>query len=144
MSTLAELLERLQNPEPLLDLIGDALIQDIRLNFDTESDPEGNRWIPLRPGTLAKKRFNGSRLEILQETGRLLESIDKAFEQNSVIVGPDTGGTTTKTSTIAVVHQKGFTHFQSKQFVGPRPYVGISTRQINTIREIYTGYWFGS
>ena len=67
--------ENLNLPE-MVDSIGELLLRRTKNRFDTETDPTGKRWTPLKASTLARRRRNGSSSEkILQDTKAMKDSI---------------------------------------------------------------------
>ena len=52
--------------------------------FETETDPWGRPWAPLKPATLARRRHGGSR--ILQDTGRLKGSFHWRVTLDAAVV----------------------------------------------------------
>lgn len=70
--SLAAVRRGLARPEPLLRMIGEALFN---VNYDRHEAglaPDGSRWKPLSPMTLANDK--GVRKGILAKNGRMLES----------------------------------------------------------------------
>jgi len=78
---VAQLLARLtdagEDPEPWLAAIGRVLKSDIQMGFRSGTDPYGRPWAPLRSRSG----------QPLVDRGHLMNSIDFAVEDNSVIVG---------------------------------------------------------
>lgn len=74
LSSVIENLPRQFDPqiERALDELAAAALQNIRVNFLIERDPEGNPWIPSKAGTLRKLNRKG---RTLFDTGRLFHSI---------------------------------------------------------------------
>lgn len=56
---------------PVLKVIGEHLVASTRQRFQTETDPEGNRWQALKPSTRSRKKHP----KILTESHRLRGSI---------------------------------------------------------------------
>ena len=135
---IAEFKSRLDNNRPLLGDIGDALVEDIRLNFRLESEPDGTRWKPLAPETLAEKLALGFDPDILRRTGDLLRSMDSMLEDDRVTVGP-----TLERGDILIHQFGGKTGPPRPNKIDARRYVGIGDRALDTIRSLITGYWFG-
>jgi len=86
---LNRLRARVDDMTPVMDMIGSALADNIRLTFHDGRDPWGRPWAPLSPATLAKRRKgNGSGEDRpLRDTGRLMNSIIHHATRNSVTVG---------------------------------------------------------
>jgi len=139
MIDLKEFLVRLENKQPLLEDIGRALVEDIRLNFFAESAPNDEPWLPLRSATIQRKITRGLRPEVLQSTGALLASIDFALEADRVQAGP------TASLPYERIHQFGGSSGPGGRTATPRrAYVGVSEPGLENIRRIYTGHWFGT
>ncbi len=92
---MSHLMQRAQNPAPILEQIGDIVISGVEENFAREgrySSPGawlggGQKWRALRPSTLRRRKNKGKDAKILQDTGTLAGSIAKTVTENSVIVG---------------------------------------------------------
>lgn len=137
---LTEFKERLDNNQPLLQDIGEALVQDIRLNFIRESEPDGTPWKPLDPGTLNEKLSLGFPADILRRTGALFKAIDFMLEgDNKVVAGP-----AIERDDLLIHNFGGKTGPLRPNTIPSRRYVGIGDRAMETIRSLITGYWFGS
>lgn len=54
--------------------------------FDTETDPGGNRWQPLKPSTLNQKIAKGQSRRILQATGQMRNSAKIAVTRSRVTI----------------------------------------------------------
>ena len=97
-------------PDELMNRIGIAGQAEINLSFRREGNDEG-RWLPLKPATIAARRTGpniGGGVKILQDTGRLLQSVTFNPRQDSVDVGAGT--------------EYGFRH-QEGQGVPRRPFL---------------------
>jgi phage virion morphogenesis protein len=80
-----------------LELIGDALEQKVRMNFQTGTDPWGVPWAPL------KVRVG----QPLRDTGLLMASIDHAVTGGDTVVIGTNYGQLEGGGSIAGVHQFG-------------------------------------
>lgn len=132
--------------EELFKQIADDMHNDIIRNFEREQDPNGKRWRPLKPDTLAlppkDKLLRATKRKKLQNTGRLKKSIEPSYTANSASVGTS--------SNYAMAHQYGSSHeirannakylkfyttkgwqFRKAVFVNipARPFIGITKRR---------------
>jgi len=69
--------DKLANPVPLYDEIGQALAEEVRLGFNDASDPYGQAW--------AHPVFRSG--QPLRDTGRLMNSITHAADSTGIEVG---------------------------------------------------------
>lgn len=84
---LERLGEKLEDMRPVMAEIGEALREASMEAFDTETAPDGRRWKPLSPVTIARRR-GGPPYRILQDTGTLRQSITRQVDSPlSVVVG---------------------------------------------------------
>lgn len=51
-ATLASLIERVEKPRPILQQIGEAIVERSKLRFSTGLDPDGRRWAPNSRATI--------------------------------------------------------------------------------------------
>lgn len=104
-SQVQALLNRLsasvRNMSPALKEVGDALKTNIQLGFNAEKSPYGDAWAKLKPATLKARRKKGAGAKILRDTGRLVNSITRSADANSVTVGTNVP--------YAAIHQFGGT-----------------------------------
>lgn len=118
-----------RNTEPAMREIGDALVESTRKRFDTETDPQGNRWAPNSPVTLAKK----SGTKILTDSGALKASIRAA------LYGSGKGVSVGSSLPYTAMMQFGGTKARFPHLWGDipaRPFLGRSAEDQETIREI--------
>lgn len=96
-----------EDPSDLLDDIGASEVVSVQQRFETETDPSGRKWVPLRPATIRAKRGD---TRILRRRGRLFGSITHNATATYVDVG-------TNVRDYAAVHQFGATieHFARSQ-----------------------------
>jgi len=89
--------------------------RDIMDHFRDESGPEG-KWTPLNPKTLARRRQGKGRFsaKILQDTGRLRQSVVTELSQNQGKVGTNMD--------YARTHQKG----DSSRNIPQREFIWVS------------------
>lgn len=142
----SKLADRMSRTSDLLKNIGEALLETTKERFADETDPDGAKWTPLKPVTVAER---GSANPILMRSGALKGSIDYQVEGSTLKVGPS--------SVYGAVHQFGHT-FQvggggkkgkgKKRASGgkgvtvpARPYIGIGKADREAVKET-TQDWF--
>ncbi len=116
---LAELLRRGGSLKPALRSVGELLLDSTRARFAAERSPEGERWTPLKPRTLASKKRN--RDKILTEEGRLRGTLAYQVGDGWVEVGSP------------LVY--GATHQFGRDAIPARPYLGLSAGDAADVRE---------
>lgn len=89
LAALTQLARNVDQLEPALEDIGDAVKADILLNFREQHGPDGEPWEPLSDVTLANRRDNGQGAEILRDTGLLNRSITYNTSDTAVEIGSD-------------------------------------------------------
>lgn len=94
--------------------------------FNTETDPDGNPWEPLKPDTLARKQ-GGS---ILVESGKLRNSFRYDLDEKSLTISSN--------SPVFVAHDQGVLPQPERQILG------ISAEDKNEIAGLVRGYVKGS
>ncbi len=87
--TLSRLVANAENPTDIMDDVAGYLLLSTQRRFETETDPDGNKWKPLSPRTAAARRGRRTRGydNILRDRGRLYDSLTTAFDASSAIVG---------------------------------------------------------
>lgn len=55
-AALGRVIEAGRDLTPLFDHLGPSLVGSTQQRFETETDPQGRKWIPLRPATIRAKR----------------------------------------------------------------------------------------
>lgn len=75
---------RMVDARPAFVAIGNLLIDETKEQFDTEGQHASGGWKPLKEATVERKRRLGLRLEILQETGSLIDSLTAKGDPNMV------------------------------------------------------------
>lgn len=71
-AALGRIIEAGRDLQPLFDRIGPSLVRSTQMRFETETDPQGRKWAPLRPATIRAKK--GDR-RILHRRGFLYGSL---------------------------------------------------------------------
>ena len=84
---LARLVAAGANPRPFLASIGNVLADSARLRFTESRAPDGSRWAPLSPVTLALRRGHGGGAQPLLDTGATRNSITSVVGSDYVEVG---------------------------------------------------------
>jgi len=84
---LNDMRSRVRNLRPAMDRIGATLADRVRLGFHDGKDPWGQRWQPLRPATVSRRRQGSDKP--LRDTGRLMNSISHRATRHSVTIGTD-------------------------------------------------------
>lgn len=134
-AAIGELLERIADPRPALEEIGEVLVASTKRRFGSETDPQGNRWAPNSQVTLARKRNP----KILTEEGFLGDTIHAQLQgKRAVAVGSNL--------VYAATHQFGARQgaFGSTARgapipwgeIPPRPFLGLSDEDGERVLEI--------
>ncbi len=81
--------DKLQNMRQFWSSVGMYVQkQTIKERFNKEQSPEGQKWKPLAPATIKrKKRHKRGNMKILQDTGELRKSVAYEARDDSVRVG---------------------------------------------------------
>jgi phage virion morphogenesis protein len=78
---LEQLSRRVQDMSPVMRAIGADMERRMLERFETQTDPTGRRWAPLKPATPAAKKGGGSSL---YRFGELQESRSSQADARSV------------------------------------------------------------
>jgi phage virion morphogenesis protein len=81
IAALAKLQRRVQNMSPVMRAIGADMERRMLERFETQTDPTGRKWAPLKPATLAAKKGRGA---ILYHHGTLMDSRNSQDDARSV------------------------------------------------------------
>ena len=81
---LAEIAQRLGKSRGLMDAIGQQLVSSTLRRFQTQTGPDGKKWLPLAKATLKKR---GANAKALQASGRLRQSITFRSTSGAVEIG---------------------------------------------------------
>lgn len=128
-------------PGPILRAIGTGLVTNVSRRFRTGMDPFGNPWPELNAAYEAGKRNQF----ILQESGRLVESINRDVVGHELAVGSNVvyaaihqfGGTIrAKRGPYLVFRIGGQTIKAREVFIPARPYLGIGDEDEDTILDV--------
>lgn len=80
-----ELAQAAAHTKPLMADIGKVLVDAAVYRFETGTDPEGEEWAPLSPGTLARRRNPDA--PVLVQEAHLRDSLTYAARAGEVEVG---------------------------------------------------------
>ena len=133
---LAEVVARLERPGALMDLIGAKLQSNVRLRFNTKTDPNGQAWAPLREST--RKRYakqDGERPQgtLLQRTGDMLASLDHNFGDSYVEVGFG--------DPVAAFHETGTARMTDRGMLTANPFTGeLGAQDREDVLDVVSGY----
>jgi phage virion morphogenesis protein len=135
---LNELKTRMGDLRPVLEAVGQIIQSGTQQRFIDQQAPDGTPWAALSPVTIAMRRMAGrGGVEILRDTGRLMNSISYAVQGDSVKVFTNVA--------YAPTHQKG----ARKGSLGggapwgnipARPFMGVSNGDMEAIMEVLQGY----
>lgn len=133
---------RLTDLTPAMAAIGEYMVLRTRERFDDETAPDGTKWQPLAPETIASKqrrktkpgkraRVRAAPTDILKESFLLRDAIAYQAESTSVRVGtPQEYG---------VYHQSD----QPRSKIPRRAFLGVNTEDLAEIDEIVSDYLRG-
>lgn len=111
-------------PEEMLGSIGESLLQVNRQRHDQGQAPDGSKWKPLSPLTLAEGKRKGGPLN---KTGRMLQSLNYQVAADTLRLGFD--GNDGKQ---AIFHQGGTDPYTIKPKHGAvLAFAGIVARHVN-------------
>ena len=134
-SQLLAAIHRLNNAnaslEPALKVIGLKLVESTKQRFETSIAPNGAKWEPNKPITLAKKRST----KPLIDSGTLMRQIDSKVIGNELLIY--------STLEYAAMQQFGGTKLQFPHLWGDipaRPYLGISATDDAMIQRVLDNY----
>lgn len=130
-AALGAAIARLDDLEPLMDQIGNAMETTTHERFETERGPDGTPWTP----TIRSREEGG---QILRLDGHLDNSVTHRASADSVEVGSNL--------IYARIHQQGGT-ISAKSIesvlIPARPYLGIGGDDEETILELTSDYVLG-
>lgn len=143
--------ETLADPTPLLREIGADLVQSTRERFDTMTDPQGKKWVPLSADTqigrlggakrvyTKKMRFRKGvadkldKMRILFRRGHLRHSITFHASRTGVEIGTNLA--------YGAIHQSGGKAGRGRKITIPaRPYLGLSAADEDKIVGLTQSY----
>ncbi|BDV42431.1 virion morphogenesis protein [Geotalea uraniireducens] len=80
---LARLVRKIEDTQSLEKAVGEYLVISTEERFDTQTDPEGNKWQEVKPRTRKRKRHS----KILTEDGYLRGDVHPAVTNEGLLVG---------------------------------------------------------
>ena len=83
--------DRALDAQPAFEAIGEFLIAETELQFETEGKHASGGWKPLKRATVAAKRRKGLRLQILQATGTLRATLTERGTPGMIFETTPTG-----------------------------------------------------
>lgn len=84
IAALRRLAASAENPRPVLLAIGEKLTESTKLRFQTSTAPDGKKWAPNKPSTLARKKGDKP---LIGKTQLLSQQISYAADMQSLVVG---------------------------------------------------------
>ncbi|MCA1492713.1 phage virion morphogenesis protein [Ensifer sp. NBAIM29] len=127
---LQSLIDRMENREGFLKNVGEHLLNSVRDNFESESGPDGEKWQPLSPVTIALRERRGiGRAPILRVSGRLVGSYNYRASNDDVRIG-------SSLVYAAIQHFGGEAGHGRKGKIPARPHLGISSADQEIILKI--------
>lgn len=142
--TVLDALNRLRQsaarPAPVLLEIGEKLLESTKARFEAQTAPDGSRWAPNAPVTLARKKGNRP---LIGETGTLMDQINYQLINESTL---ELGSPTIYAATQQFGARQG--QFGRTRRNAPipwgdipaRPFIGISESDGETILNLVTKY----
>lgn len=131
VAKLEKLIQRAENKAGLLKNIGEALLQTTLERFDSQKDPQGRAWAPLKPLTIEAR---GSSSPILTVSGRLKGSLNYEVSGDALKLGPSAihgavhqfGATIKgKKGPLRIPLKRGGAAYARQVTIPARPYVGF-------------------
>lgn len=122
------LLNRLQNLKPAFKNIGEHLTRTTDRRFATEGGSQ--KWVALKPETVAEKRRNRRRNKILQRSGPLRTTIRYFVTDKGLVFGSN--------QVYAATHQFG----DDDRGIPARPFLEITDEDRTAIAEIIDDHLF--
>ena len=119
---------RLADRKRLMATVGEALVSGATQRFVDEEDPQGKKWTPSQRA----EREGG---KTLNDTARLLRSLDYAATSDNVMVG---AGSNVKYASIH--HFGGQARRGQKTTIPARPYTGVSKADMEEVRAILSDF----
>jgi len=129
---LDKLFERTSDLRPLMKNIAGIMADVVEENFKQEGQPD--KWEELKKVTIKLRTKKGHWPgKILQMRGELAASITTAYDESSATVGSN--------KEYAAIHQFGGQAGKNKKVKIPaRPYLNLTTKELNFIRQNVENY----
>ncbi len=138
-AAIAQLHHRAQHLEPVYNQIAARLLASAQNRFDTQTDPDGNAWEPLKNATRLFKAKKGYSSKILTRGGNLRSYLNSKSTDDYALVGSN--------EIYARIHQLGGEAKTSKgktkgasSLMPARPYLGVDDSDAKRITDIITSY----
>lgn len=87
VAALQKLSKSYGNMAPVMEVIGQALVNSTEARFQDSKGPDNQAWKPLSEVTLSRRRKEGKGAKPLWDTGVLMNSITRNFGKDWVEVG---------------------------------------------------------
>lgn len=121
-ATLERLYSQHEDLEPFHKNVGEHFLNSIQDRFETETAPDGSKWVPHAPATVESRlRRNGnSPLTLLRETGELAGSFNYEATNEHAKIG-------TPVIYAAIQHGGGKTGRNHATLIPSREFMGMSS-----------------
>lgn len=137
-TTLADLLRRLGDLEPIMVAIGGELESRVASRFETRSDPLGQPWAPWSPSTASAYPDDG-RGQVLERYGDMLGSLGWQADGASVQVG--FAAASKEGDVYANYHEFGSQHMPRRGLLAADPDAGtLAADDVAAIEAILSDY----
>ncbi len=123
---LSELADRLADPAPALNEIGELLLNSTRERFRSRKAPDGTPWAPLSESYAARKPKNRGKILVLE--GQLMKTLNYEADRDGLLFGSP--------EVYAGTHQFG----RAESNIPARPFLGLTAEDIVHIDEILGDY----
>lgn len=130
---LSRLAERMGDPTPALNEVGEALLNSTRERFRSRKAPDGTPWAPLSEATKQAKPKNKGKVLVLE--GQLMRSLNYEADRDGLLFGSP--------EVYAGTHQFGREARPGEGLpfggaaIPARPFLGLSAEDIARIDEIF-------
>lgn len=143
--------DHLLNMQPFWQLVGMYVQkQTIKERFDKEQTPDGTKWKPLAPMTVAwrLRRNKSGDMRILQDTGELRRSVKYEAGNNYVKIGSNLkyarihqfgGNIRVSKKMRGFLHHRAF-HVSSLIRIPARPFLGVTAQEHKRIIDMFRVY----
>lgn len=128
---LRALLRKTSDLSPVLDTIGESLLNSTDDRFKSQTSPEGAKWAAHSPRTIQARlaRSKSAPLTILRMRGHLVGSIAKQVSGDTLKVGTNKDH--------GAIHQFGGKAGRGRKVTIPaRPYIGMSADDWTEVNAI--------
>ena len=133
---LSQLADRVADPTPVLNKIGEVLLNSTRERFRSRKAPDGTPWAPLSEATKQAKPKNKSKVLVLE--GQLMKTLNYEADRDGLLFGSP--------EIYAGTHQFGREARPGEGLpfggaaIPARPFLGLSAEDIARIDEIFDDY----